>query len=393
MKPLAVLCATAVLVAQSGCAGSLPVWTLPAPPSEELRRSMGPLAVVTPAEILGLASSPPPGACARSAEGALSGMGVGLKLGVFVGHGLAAVPSHDPLATLWVVVVLGLAVTVSAVGAVGGGLVGALLGLIGDPSLDAGDRAIRQAVTRAGLPEALRRAVLEELARETEVQVADPARARTLLLLEGPVLGFAGPAHSNPPLRLFGEVRFRLVRAADGAELHALTLGFRTSSQSFIVWTSDEAEFVRRELLAGTSGFAARAVQELFRVEIPHEEAASGRLVGPAPVETQDADELRWMPVRGVEDVVYDVRIVNVQLRRVVYERDGLIDAVHRLEEPFPWKANLQWTVRARYRRGGRPRCTPWTAPEAVDRDGDSGPDRQPGGIPFQNPSEKPRSK
>lgn len=394
MKTLAVLCAAATLAAQSGCARSMPVWTLPAPPSEEVRRSVGSLAVVTRAELQGLAASPPPGACARSAEGALAGMGTGLTLGVAVGHGVGIVQPSDPFYVCFAVTLFSLAVAVAAAGVVGGGFFGALHGLLADPSsTDAGGRAIAQAVARAGVPELLRRAVLEELARDTAVELADPARARTLLLIDGPVLGFAGPARSDAPVRLFGEVRFHLVRAADGAELHDLTLGFRTRSQTLSVWTSDEAAFVRRELLAGTSGFGARAVRELFLVEIPREDAAPGRFVGPAPVETPDADELRWVPVRGVEDVVYDVRVVDLHLRRVVYERDGLIDAVHRLEEPFSAKSHLQWTVRARYRRDGRPRCTPWAAPEREDRDGDSGPDRRPGGLPFQNSTATPTSK
>ena len=121
--------------------------------------------------------------------------------------------------------------------------------------------------------------------------------------------------------------------------------------------------------------------------------AAEERLVGLRPAASGNVDVLCWEPLRGKEDLVYDLRIVDVTLGRVVYRRDGMRGSVHQLQEPFPRRDNLRWTVRARYRRNGHPRCTAWTAPEGVDRDGDSGPYRQPGGVPFQNPSETPRSK
>ncbi len=121
--------------------------------------------------------------------------------------------------------------------------------------------------------------------------------------------------------------------------------------------------------------------------------AGEERLVGLRPKVSGNVDVLSWEPLRGMPDLVYDLRIVDVKLGRVVYRRDGMLGTLHSLQEPFPRKDDLRWTVRARYRRNGHPRCTAWTAPEEVDRDGDSGPDRQPGGIRFQNPSEKPRSK
>ena len=121
--------------------------------------------------------------------------------------------------------------------------------------------------------------------------------------------------------------------------------------------------------------------------------AAEERLVGLRPVPTTSPDELRWVPVRGVDQVVYDVRVVDVKARRIVYRRDGLVESRHRVQALLLPRENFRWTVRARYRRDGHPRCTAWTAPEEVDRDGETGPDRLPGGIPCQNASPTPTSK
>ncbi len=272
MKPLAILCATAVLAAQSGCARSVPRWQLPEPPSEAVRASVGRLAVVTAADLPTLASTPIAGACTMSAVGALAGMGVGLAVGLEICSGIRGVSGGGFLGALFVMAIVALGLAVAAAGVLLGGLFGGLDGAFRGRSsqeVEDGRRAVEKAVARAGVPELLRCAVLDELARETDVPVGDPAAARTLLVIEGPTVGFAGPRRTDPPLRLYGEVRFRLVRRSDGAELHAFTLGFRRGERSFAQWTANEAQIVREEVLAGTSRFAERAVEELFRLERP----------------------------------------------------------------------------------------------------------------------------
>lgn len=373
MKILTVLCAAALLAAQSGCARSVPLWTLPEPPSEELRRSLGPLAVVAAKDVPSLASAPVPSRCGLATLGALPGMGAGLLIGLGICGAGASIIMGDPITGIVAAGVILLGLGVAAVGVPLGGIVGAINGVSeARPSgeVEDGCRAIERAVARADVPELLRRAVLEELLREPGVDLADPSEARTLLVIEGPVVGFAGPLRPDPPMRLFGEVRFRLVRAADGAELHAFALGFRGGERSFSAWIADDADRVRAELLHGASRFAERAVDELFRVEardLP-------------PVDSGDADELRWAPLQGAEDVAYDLRVVDVPRSRVVYARDGLLDPVHRLEERLPRTSELSWSVRARYRLDGRARRTAWTSGE---RDGECGPDRVPKGVPF----------
>lgn len=272
MKALAVLCASALLAAQTGCGSRVPEWRLPEPPSEAVRASVGRLAVVTAAEASALASLPVAGACAMSAVGALAGMGLGLWIGLTVSSSVRYVTGGDPLTALVAAAIIALGLAVAAVAVPVGGLIGAADGAFKGRSaeeIDDGRRTIEAAVARAEVPELLRRAVLKELARETDVRVGDAATAHTLLVIEGPLVGFAGPLRPDPPLRLFGEVRFRLVRRADGAELHALTLGFRMSERPFAAWIADEAEIVRVELRTGTSRFAERAVEELFRLERP----------------------------------------------------------------------------------------------------------------------------
>jgi hypothetical protein len=95
--------------------------------------------------------------------------------------------------------------------------------------------------------------------------------------------------------------------------------------------------------------------------------------------------ELRWTCLRleGVDDLVYDLRIFDRNTGRRVYEREGLSGCTHRVETWLDGRLSLDWSVRARYRRRGEPRRTPWTAPLGVDRNGDSSPDRVVEGIPL----------
>jgi hypothetical protein len=95
--------------------------------------------------------------------------------------------------------------------------------------------------------------------------------------------------------------------------------------------------------------------------------------------------ELRWTCRRpeDVDDLVYDLRIYERETGRRVYEREGLSGCTHRVETPLPWREDLHWSVRARYRRRGEPRRTAWTAPLGVDRNGDTSPHRIVDGIPL----------
>jgi hypothetical protein len=60
-----------------------------------------------------------------------------------------------------------------------------------------------------------------------------------------------------------------------------------------------------------------------------------------------------------VQDLRYDFRMFGAT--GVVYERLGLAEPLHTLEERLPSCAEYRWTVRARFVLDGRQRATEWT--------------------------------
>jgi hypothetical protein len=270
MRALAVACAAALFVAQSGCARHVPHWRLPEPPSEQLRRSIGRIAVVVDDAWTRFPSPPVAGACSMAALGALGGMGVGLVIGMTVCGGVRGVNGGGWAGALIVgfVLAVGLALTAVAVplGGLIGGLGGASKGRSGE-EIERGRRILELAAIRAGLSNLLRAGILAEVTRETRLKIVDPATADAILLIEFPTTGLAGPRAVDPPLRAFGEVRFRLLRASDRRPLHALTLGFRGGERSFDLWIANEGILFQQDLVRGVSRLPDRLVEELFLLE------------------------------------------------------------------------------------------------------------------------------
>ncbi|MGH8704182.1 MAG: hypothetical protein ACREUO_02070 [Burkholderiales bacterium] len=66
----------------------------------------------------------------------------------------------------------------------------------------------------------------------------------------------------------------------------------------------------------------------------------------------------------SVRDVSYDLRIwtvVNLFPAELAYERDGLAEPWHRLEQPLKPDTEYYWTVRARFSVDGNPRASEWS--------------------------------
>jgi hypothetical protein len=268
MKPVAIACSLALLAAQSGCGRAVPSWRLPDPPPEELRRSVVRIAVVLDGDPPRFLSLPLAGACSMAAVGALAGAGYGAAASFAVlsvmGHARGGGEGAALLGIFIVAAAALVAVIAIPLGAFGGGLSGLFQGRSA-AEIERGRAVLQRAADRAGVPEAIRAGVLDALSRETEIRVVDPASADALLSIGRPFIGLAGARAVDPPLRLYGEVRFRLLRGK--AELHAFTLGFASVEKSFQEWTAGEGALAGAELARGTSRFAARAVEEFFLLE------------------------------------------------------------------------------------------------------------------------------
>ena len=73
----------------------------------------------------------------------------------------------------------------------------------------------------------------------------------------------------------------------------------------------------------------------------------------------------RWEAFSG-ENVTYDLRIweskeLNSVVGEVVYEREGLTENVHTLEEALEPDTVYTWSVRARFVEDGKVRVTEWS--------------------------------
>ena len=269
MRAAAVASALALLAAQSGCGTSVPDWRLPEPPPEDVRRAVTRVAVMLEGDPLGFPSPPLAGACTMAAVGALGGMGIGAGAGLVVLSALRHTGSGECAALVAFLVVLA-AAAVAAVAIPLGGLIGGIAGSSeGRPSdeVERGRAVLQRAVDGAGVPQTLRASVLDVLSRETDLRLVDPASADAVLMIGRPTIGLAGPRRVDPPLRLYGEVTFRLLRPLTGRQLHAITLGFASEPKLFQEWTAGEGALAGAELTRGTSRFAERAVEEFFLLE------------------------------------------------------------------------------------------------------------------------------
>lgn len=263
--------ALAVFAAQTGCGQGVPAWRLPEPPGEQVRRSLGRIAVVVERTASPDFPSPPlAGACTMAALGALAGMGVGLAIGLPIMGAARYCTAGDPLTLCLAACILALGLAVSLAGATLGALIGAADGSFKGRSsqeVEAGRRILDAAAAKAGLPALLQSRLIEEIRRETRLTVVEADQADTFLLVGVPRAFLAGPLRADPPLTAAGEVRFRLRRSGTSHPLHEITLGFQGATKKFEEWTSSDGEAFRLELLHGTSGFSARAVEEFFLLE------------------------------------------------------------------------------------------------------------------------------
>lgn len=262
--------AASVLVSSAGCGTGAPRWILPDPPAESVRAGLGRVVVKVDDQVLASLLEPPI-ASWRGAMlyGGVLGMAAvataGLAMTAAVGRGLAG--SGSGWGACVVLFLMGAVLTATLAIIPLGACFGSLWGLSQGPSGEeiARGRAVLAAALRtARVEERLRSAVVETARRRAQLPVAEDGPADALLLVGRPRVMLSGPWRFDPPLTLHADVRFRLVRVRDGAELYATSLGMTGSTRSFADWTADRGSLAAWELTAGTAGFADRLVEEIF---------------------------------------------------------------------------------------------------------------------------------
>jgi len=284
--------ASLVLAAQSGCGRPSDSWTLPPPPSEEVRSQLGRVVVRSDGDLLAESVLVP------AIAGACGAMGCGLGAGVTLGTTLAGRvwpfffnerSMKDPR---WIflpcvfVFALGFVLFVYAaalaaglgLGAVGG----TIWGLSKSPSgekIERDRQILEKAVLQRRLSDGIKEAVVVRAARETKTSVtawAPGAPHETILLISGPRVLLHGRSEFDAPLRLYVEVDVRLI-GLNGDVLHSFTLGREGSEQSIDAWVGQNGSVLADEL-GHPETYAERIVDEIFvLVEV------EGRRLKPPP--------------------------------------------------------------------------------------------------------------
>jgi hypothetical protein len=197
------------------------------------------------------------------------------------------------------------------------------------------------------------------------------------------------------------QARVRVLSTHNGKEIHALTRrcnlrGPRTPRAALF-----DAQAIKDAFEHCIASIARDALDEMLfvyhprrtRKEAPSDEAQVVPGYALRPIEPALGDrggasilstlrpEFRWEPwPRGfdvmpggeagqAQEVRYDLRMFRAG--RIVYERRGLTEPAHRLEQPLLGCDTYRWTVRAQFRLDGEKRVTEWSgaydAPPGVE--------------------------
>jgi hypothetical protein len=74
--------------------------------------------------------------------------------------------------------------------------------------------------------------------------------------------------------------------------------------------------------------------------------------------------KMSWLRLKNATHVTYDIRVWKDEdpyPAELVYERRGLLNASHTLEQPLEPDTKYHWSIRARYLSNGQTRVTRWT--------------------------------
>lgn len=250
-----------LLAVMTGCAAQTP-YVLPPPPSEDQRAGFG---------AVGLSSArftpkisfllPAKGSLEGANRGAAAGRGGG-PLGAFVG--------------------------------VIGAMIGASEALPAE-EVEKAEAVLKDALSPQHIQTAMADAMRDFMRREANIPVvvvkgreglADndvsafsagtDRRVDTVLELKVSMLGLTGPWTINPPLNFTLRIATRLVRVADGTELHTQKLTYIGPAKVFTAWAANNAEAFRKALDPAVRALAEKAVEEVFLLYMPDVTGVAG---------------------------------------------------------------------------------------------------------------------
>ncbi len=188
----------------------------------------------------------------------------------------------------------------------------------------------------------------------------------------------------NPPRRLVVAAQVRLIRTDDEKVLVDRVVSDDLSPvRQLGGWTADNATAFRDRVSPGVRQLAENIVTELF-LQVRFRERRIGiapfldmKLQGYRPLYpppwkwagrhipeiTPLQPTIRWEPSRK-HHPTYDLRVwreAGGVVGDLVYQREGLVEPSHKIEEALERATIYFWSVRARYQVDGRHRITEWS--------------------------------
>jgi hypothetical protein len=377
------LLAAAALAFQPGCA---------TPPPSAQSPTLGRFAVVASAAEPEIRFE---GFSRGQAAGAARGAGTGfLACAAGLGYGTCAGPYCGALVMVW----LAICGTAAAVGGVAGAAASS-----DAATVKSAEAALATAISSATIQEALRAQLARSVAQEPGYRRDAGEGVDTLVEVGLLHAGTYGSGYDSP-LVLSMQARVRLLRRADNAVLRSLEFGYEGPALRLQEWAAQNGEPLVRALALGYERLGAELADNLLRLyPFPDRGHQSGGLLavafGLAPVypamrgsvssegtlqrraEWLAVDglrpELRWQAfpreadreaapddLARVRNVTYDLVIArerHLVPAEVVYRRERLERAAHRLETELQPGAFYYWSVRARFELDGRERVTEWS--------------------------------
>jgi hypothetical protein len=216
----------------------------------------------------------------------------------------------------------------------------------------------------------------------------------------------------NAPVQLYMEAHVRLVRTSDNTEVFAYDYTYEGSRLTLAEWSAEQGRRLLQELDSGYAALASLIHDSVFLLyPFPDQGAHSAGLLaaafGLAPIEpgmrgqlsgdTMIGPSFEWKTVTGLQPLLRwqdfpresDLRASPAEMGRVknvrydlliasehelapagmVYRRDSLPAAEHRLTTSLAPNTRYFWTVRARFELDGRERVTEWGTTHYLARD------------------------
>jgi hypothetical protein len=385
-------------------------YDLPPPPSEEAMKQLGTVAIV-PARFLpeytfdtfgkGRFSGVGKGAAAGTAIGALDGL-------IMTGATAIAIP---PLAVL---VLPFFIVGGAAIGAVTGGVVGAVNALPGAKAEEI-DMLIKNAMAELNIQETMGVHIIQAGQNIPENHfefvsgygpVNDNERPdyhflkerdiRAVLEVKVKKLGFEGGKGSDPEITFFMNVQARLIQVPDGIEIYSGIFEHKSKNLKASTWANNDAQLLREEIERSYKNLAERIMEELFLIiDFPLSYWSQHQICMLNPIYPENSYDFfktsivfekvhtlqptfQWESyprerdkeadkaglLKRINGVTYDFKVLKATgdyPLQLAYERRELTDSHHKIEQPLEPSTKYFWSIRARFKLDGKARTTKWS--------------------------------